>query len=471
MYCLSLYYDINCVARNSLINLRRKYKINLSTKEILDLLNKEHINTNTSNNMLDLLNLGIREKEIILNNKLKKQLKSNIELFEREITEIKSSAIDIPDIKEEMTIDNKKIILDEEDEVRRNKNIKLLENMGIVIHEKNIILPFNATTKIRDKQEILAQAIKRYTLAFWAMYAYNGKEKDIDRTIDNLSENINMRNYLNPDDLEAIEEMKKKKVPKEYLNRIISWFEDAYILLWTLGFYDNVDLNETANFINTGDLLFKSGSFTSLINKSKLRSKSEILDITDLIFRLDYACRFEGLDKVNPIVIFRDAEELCWVTCFDVKKLYKSKINVVYTSNFFNFVFKINPIYKICDVTNKNSESLLFSLGDYYNNEFITFYNLGVRSGFKYLLYAYYKDCESYSVNKWRVITQDDIKTSNVGTVKKMIVCKDDLYVGIYYFIVNFNVVSLTVKLESDNFLESKNDLIALDLIKSIKQL
>ena len=78
-----------------------------------------------------------------------------------------------------------------------------------------------------------------------------------------------------------------------------NWRAESYhIMLWTLGYIDNLKYpNEVCNISEDVKYLF-SKTEKEFRNKSKLRGKTEILDQADLILRLHWACVNEQLKPV-----------------------------------------------------------------------------------------------------------------------------------------------------------------------------
>ena len=127
---------------------------------------------------------------------------------------------------------------------------------------------------------------------------------------------------LSPDELAflSVDEPSRKQVIQ------FTWRCEALVLLmWAAGKFDELPIPRKQS--DTGDII----SRFPLINESPLpflrtihlRSKSEILDQSDLIYRLHWATRQAHIDRqpppsdLNPGVIEEWHHAINWLTCYD----------------------------------------------------------------------------------------------------------------------------------------------------------
>ena len=107
---------------------------------------------------------------------------------------------------------------------------------------------------------------------------------------------------------------------------IFTWKYEAYwVLAWALGFVkklglptDTCDVSKAIAFVSDHE------SFDSFLKAAKTRKAYEILDETDLIFRIHWACREAGLHgkdspaNMNSSVVLERHMALNWLIRFNV---------------------------------------------------------------------------------------------------------------------------------------------------------
>lgn len=123
----------------------------------------------------------------------------------------------------------------------------------------------------------------------------------------------------------------KEKDVFENANRTQKDFDDAtwrsealWTLLWSLGKIDELDLpRQFYDSERLQQVLPKPGdSCARFINGASLRSKSELLDATDLIYRIHWAVEDARLKKTpipagfNPDIVYERHYALNWLTFY-----------------------------------------------------------------------------------------------------------------------------------------------------------
>lgn len=103
-----------------------------------------------------------------------------------------------------------------------------------------------------------------------------------------------------------------------------SWnYEHLYALEWALGLNE---WNMPVDICNVGkcvEIMSKFSSIDDIINNSNMRSKKEILDKADLIYRMDWACvdawihGLTGPAQLNPGVTQARHKTLNWLINMD----------------------------------------------------------------------------------------------------------------------------------------------------------
>ncbi|MBU5356233.1 DUF4272 domain-containing protein [Paenibacillus barcinonensis] len=103
-----------------------------------------------------------------------------------------------------------------------------------------------------------------------------------------------------------------------------SWGYEAYhVMLWALGYVDKLGApTELCNVSQDVGYLQQKDSFGQFLSDATLRSKSELLDEADLIYRYNWVCvnsRIKGEAApagLNPGVAFERHRALNWLICY-----------------------------------------------------------------------------------------------------------------------------------------------------------
>ncbi|WP_375587451.1 DUF4272 domain-containing protein [Flagellimonas aurea] len=199
-------------------------------------------------------------------------------------------------------------------ESRKIETNKYLESKGIPICE-HLPLVENSQEVILRKPSEIASRIMILTGIIDTAFDEDRKE------IVSWLKEINLWEGVSKSEKEYLT---KKSLTKE--DKIAaSWRTEAVnVLYWSLGMVDK--LNEP---IEECDLTKahegtkeKYGSLDNFIKQSEIRSAEEILDQTDLIYRIHWAVRDAGLNSrpypngYNPSVVYERHYALNWITCY-----------------------------------------------------------------------------------------------------------------------------------------------------------
>lgn len=175
---------------------------------------------------------------------------------------------------------------------RRYENMKYLFDKEIYVCE----LPMNGDDdeiKLRDKEEIVQRMLGTM---FVSLYSEGMLNPDENMSVNEARKFIqkNMKKYsikkpekiLTPNELAYIHDDN----PEERTMIAYSWnYEHLYVLEWVLGL---VEWNEPTQICNVGLMVHNFLSFKSIkdiCKKTTMRSKKEILDKADLVYRMDWA--------------------------------------------------------------------------------------------------------------------------------------------------------------------------------------
>lgn len=196
---------------------------------------------------------------------------------------------------------------------RKEKTEKILEKEGIKINYNLPNIESDEETTIRTTKEIAARVTVLAVINFVAFDNIEPQEAI------SYFDDYNLWEYVTPDEKTFLENPTEQKKSQE------TWkCECIWVLLWSLGIVDNLpfpddlcDLNDIPmekypvgadkdphEFINT---------------PHQIRSKSEILDASDLYYRYDWACvdaRINNTEMttVHPGIVYERHYALNWLT-------------------------------------------------------------------------------------------------------------------------------------------------------------
>jgi len=196
---------------------------------------------------------------------------------------------------------------------RKQHTEKLLEALGIRLRDELPPWEEEDNIKLRTPREIAQRIL---ILSYLNCIA----------TDSNLLEPV--ISFLRQENLwEHVSEEEKKLFDKTQLAddeiATIQWRGEAiWTLLWVIKRVDHLDLSLTE--VNTSDVIERLPAFmqspSDFINTTTMRSVSEILDQSDLVFRLNWAARqaqLDGSDDIpfNTSVAYERYFAINWVTC------------------------------------------------------------------------------------------------------------------------------------------------------------
>jgi hypothetical protein len=176
---------------------------------------------------------------------------------------------------------------------RKNRTEEFLQRLKIPINANLPMIEEESETRIRDSKNIARRIL---ILTYLNVFAEGGDKKEIIDFLvsENLWEHVspNEQSLFNSDHLN----------PEDKIN--ISWRSEAiWFLLWAIQKVEPLDLPveqcEIPDILSLLPDFF--GSTGEFINQAVVRNKQEILDQSDLIYRLHWATRDAKLNnKPNP---------------------------------------------------------------------------------------------------------------------------------------------------------------------------
>lgn len=166
-----------------------------------------------------------------------------------------------------------------------------------------------AQTKIRSKDEIINRALA---------LCYLGVKSEglAQEQLDGFNEKFKISNHFSPAELKYVQA--ESPTQQQQLNA--NWrYESLHVLLWALGYIDElVYAAEVCDVSHDVGTIAKK-SREEFIKGAQLRSKKEVLDQADLIYRLHWAivdARVNGKEapaKLNASVVYERHYVLNWL--------------------------------------------------------------------------------------------------------------------------------------------------------------
>ncbi|MBS1732649.1 MAG: DUF4272 domain-containing protein [Bacteroidetes bacterium] len=175
---------------------------------------------------------------------------------------------------------------------RKDFSNKFLKQKGVPTLDHLPLVEDFTEAKFRDKNEVAKKAVVLYGL----IHVAHG-EKTSGEMINYLKK-YNLWSTVSPDEKQYLE--KKNKTAQD--NNPVTWrIENLNVLLWALGNFDTLSFPTTmCDFSNCKNLPNLEIDPTPWILSSKLRDTEDILNETDLIYRIHWATREAGL-KGKPM--------------------------------------------------------------------------------------------------------------------------------------------------------------------------
>ncbi|MES2774052.1 MAG: DUF4272 domain-containing protein [Bacteroidota bacterium] len=199
-------------------------------------------------------------------------------------------------------------------EERKNVTNKFLKQKGVPTLEHLPLVDDHKQARFRSQNEVARKAVVLYGLIFVA-----NKEKTSEEIIAYFKKHDLWKN-VSPEEQKYLE----KKIKTDDDHNPVTWrLENLNVLLWALGHFDKLSFPTTiCDFSKYSNLPNLDASPTSWINNSKLRNIEDILNETDLIYRIHWATEDARINNktvpanLNPDVIMERHFALNWLTMY-----------------------------------------------------------------------------------------------------------------------------------------------------------
>jgi len=201
-------------------------------------------------------------------------------------------------------------------EQRKQDSIAFLKSKGVPVMEHLPVIEEYGEVILRSTDDIAKRAIALMIVAIHAECL--NSEMDLSE-IKNIQTGL-LDRYKPYEFFTPKESAFLKEILPGYDAVFFSWqYECLNVMLWTLGFIDNLAFpNEICDVANIVGIIHRHTVYDSFLDACVLRSKEEILDEADLIYRYNWACvneRINGrsIETINPGVVVERHRALNWL--------------------------------------------------------------------------------------------------------------------------------------------------------------
>ncbi|MCP3774024.1 DUF4272 domain-containing protein [Paenibacillus sp. MZ04-78.2] len=180
-------------------------------------------------------------------------------------------------------------ITSKEGEQRKNKNIAYLNEMGIPFISWLPQLPPLEQCKFKAKEDIARRAVTVLIVIQFACDVAQGEDIQGSREFfTDMLQKFGVEEYLTENERKLLQD--EEPVMDEAIN--ISWQYEAYwTLIWALGLVETLDFpDQTCDCDYAIEVVSSCETFEQFLLKTAMRSKEEVLDEADKIYRLHWAC-------------------------------------------------------------------------------------------------------------------------------------------------------------------------------------
>lgn len=220
------------------------------------------------------------------------------------------------DAKERVNLEKRKVKIQQMEKTKLSKDqidrkiqsIAFCEANKIPVMEGLPSIESERETKIRTKNEIIERAL---ALAYLGVKSEGTDKASLDKFI----EKYKITNFTKKE-----KEYVLSDSPTEQQTTDANWrYESLHVLLWSLGYIDSLSYPDKVCNVADDIKIIALKTKDEFINQAKVRSKKEILDQADLIYRIDWACtnsRVKGEDmpaQLDGSIVYERHYSLNWL--------------------------------------------------------------------------------------------------------------------------------------------------------------
>ena len=192
---------------------------------------------------------------------------------------------------------------------RKQRSMTILRAENVPVNDGLPIIETEAEAKIRTTEQ---SAVRAMCLCIIASKAEGLDEK---RTEELIAE-FRVADSLTPKEKKFIFDPK----PTDHQRTQFVWrYECYWVLLWALGFVEELDRPEKICDVKRSVRILRDHGREEFLKKAKLRSRKEILDAADLVYRYHWAVRDAQLNRrkapagLDPGVVMERHYVLNWL--------------------------------------------------------------------------------------------------------------------------------------------------------------
>ena len=208
-----------------------------------------------------------------------------------------------------------------EDADRMERNIKLMEKDKLPFYDKMEVNISEKDVKIRKKWEIIRKVVAIVITRIASQTFLEKKEnmlKNLNDIIGIFEKKYQFKEFLTKREREFLENKKENyQLNVEFYFRL----ETAQTLLWVLSIDKLPDLNNFSDLAEIIEIL-ENENLKSFARKCEIRSKNQILDVLDYMYRLNWAnveIKLNGYSRiVNESILYFTRLGLEWVVQSDI---------------------------------------------------------------------------------------------------------------------------------------------------------
>lgn len=215
-------------------------------------------------------------------------------------------------------LDNGRAEETQADKDRKARSIAVCKAKGIPYIEHLRAAVYESECRIPSREDILRRAAAVFAACVYAEAHTSGQCEEPKEEAKEMAEELDNRYginaWLSPKEQAYLE----GKLDDAASHNRFGWrYECCAVLLWALSLYELEEPDEICDASKLGAIMWNN-DFDSLMEKAQLRSKEELLDRQDLIFRYDWACveaRIHGkeLTAVSGDIVFEWHYALNWL--------------------------------------------------------------------------------------------------------------------------------------------------------------
>ena len=175
----------------------------------------------------------------------------------------------------------------EKQEIRKNKSIEIIKNLGITVNEGLPCVEDSSEVKLKNLDEICKRAIAcLFSIQVACDINQNNDYKESVNFFKKIMQKFEVENSLNSKDKRIFDGSYSAQDSID-----MDWaYESYWVLVWALGFVDDIkDGGELCDCLQSIQLVINCENYEDFKSKCKLRDVEEILDMLDLYFRYHWA--------------------------------------------------------------------------------------------------------------------------------------------------------------------------------------